>query len=263
VKHVLAQYRREAAGVHRSPERFDHGLEVVEIVLEGGAEVGKAVLTEKVDVFGEDGEDTAHGEWGYGGGGVILFQRAREVGEMPSVTGDAGGDAAGIEGQRVEPDGAEAIANGLKFELVEGDAVGEGVGKRNVGFAGAGKVGEELDGMADVDDDEEGRPAFGGGKGFRVLLGLVAGAEHGFVPAGSAANTGASSMRQFEEEAGLGRGAALLGFEDEATFLIEIDAAGAGEAGRVAEGNGVFEDVVVGGVVGESGVGAGNFEEVW
>jgi len=43
--------------------------------------------------------------------GVIFLKRAGEVGEVRSdIPGDAGGDAAGVEGERVGPDGAEAVA---------------------------------------------------------------------------------------------------------------------------------------------------------
>ena len=61
------------------------------------------------------------------------------------------------------------------------------------------KVGEEFDGIADVDDDEEGRPAIGGRECFGVLLGLIAGAKHGLIPSGSAPNGGTAALRNFEE----------------------------------------------------------------
>jgi len=77
-------------------------------------------------------------------------------------------------------------------------------------------------------------PCVGNGEGFGVLLGLVAGAEHGFVPAGGAADAGAAAAGGFEEGGGVGDRAALLSFEDKASALIEIDEAGAGKAVGVA-----------------------------
>ena len=42
----------------------------------------------------------------------VLFEVAGEVGELPGdVSGNSGRDAAGVEGQRVKPDGAQAIAD--------------------------------------------------------------------------------------------------------------------------------------------------------
>ena len=175
------------------------GLKFAQIVAQTRQEVGEAVWREKVDVFGEEGEDAAHQERRDGFGGVILFERAGEVGEVPGhVAGDAGGDAAGVERERVEPDGAETVADELGFELFEPDAVSEGIGEGNVGLPGARKVGEELDGIADIDHDQERRPAFRGGEGLGVLLGLIAGAEHGLIPSGGAAHGGSAAARHLE-----------------------------------------------------------------
>jgi hypothetical protein len=98
--------------------------------------------------------------------------------------------------------------------------VSEGIGERDVGLACAGEIGEELDGIADIHDDEEGRPAVGDGEGLGVLLGLIAGAEHGLVPACGSADGGSATVGGFEKERGLGRFAALLGLQDEAAALV-------------------------------------------
>jgi len=76
---------------------------VRQIVAETSEEVFETIAREQVDVLGEEGEDTAHQEGSYGFGGVILFERPGEVGEVPGdVARDSGGDAAGIEGERVD-----------------------------------------------------------------------------------------------------------------------------------------------------------------
>src|SRR5437660_1423811 len=106
------------------------------------------------------------------------------------------------------------------------------------------------------------RPTVGRGEGFGVLLRLIAGAKHGLIPAGSVADGGTAAAGEWKEGRGLGRGTALLGFEDEAGTFVEIDAAVGGRAGRVAEGDGTLEDVIVVAVVGEGGIGTGDFEIV-
>lgn len=108
---VLAKDGGEAAGIHAAPEGFDHRFELGQIVVEAGEQRGEAVGREKMDVLGEEGKDAAHEEWRHHFSGVIFLKRAGEVGEVRSdIPGDAGGDAAGVEGERVGPDGPEAVA---------------------------------------------------------------------------------------------------------------------------------------------------------
>ena len=180
-----------------------------------------------MDVLRKERKNTAHQEGRDSCGGIGLLKRAGEVGEMPGdVAGNTCGDAAGIERKRIEPDGSQAIADGRLLDFIERDAVGKGIGKGNVGLAHAGKIGKDLDGVANIDNDEEGGPAFGGGEGLGVLLRLVTSAEHSFVPASSAADGGPATAGHFEKEGRLGRGATLLGFQDEASVLVEVDEAG-------------------------------------
>lgn len=263
VEYMLAKDRGEAAGVHGLPKRFDHGLEVGQVLAEAVEQISEAVLGEEVNVFGEECEDAAHQERRDGRSGVVLFERAGEVGEVLGyIARYSGGDTAGIERERVEPDRAEAIANVVVLQVLEIDAVGEGIGKWNVRFPGTREIGIDLEGVTDVDHDKERRPTFDGREGLGVLLSLVARAEHGLVPPRGAANGGAAATRHFEEERGLGRSAALLGFEDEAAVFVKINETRAGESGEMAKCDGAFENVIVLGVVGDSGVGARHFEEV-
>ena len=45
------------------------------------------------------------------------------------------------------------------FEIREQNAMRERIGKGDIGFTGAGEIGVEFDGVADVDGDQERRPA--------------------------------------------------------------------------------------------------------
>ena len=73
--------------------------------------------------------------------------------------------------------------SGFVAQVGELDAVRARVGKRRVGCAGAGELGVQLDHVADIDDDQERRAAFGGGQRAGVVLGLAAGAQHRVVEA--------------------------------------------------------------------------------
>ncbi len=79
------------------------------------------------------------------------------------------------------PDGLEAGADFRLGEVVEADAVAARVGERGVAAAGAGEFGVELDDVADIEDDQEGRAAFVGGQVAGVVFGLAAGAQQGVV----------------------------------------------------------------------------------
>lgn len=215
-----------------------------------------------MDVFGEGGEDAAHEESSDTGGLVVAFQVFGEGGELSGdFAGDAGTEAGGIEGGRVEPNCAEAVANGGRGEFVEENSVGVFVWELGVVFAREGEVGVEFQAVADVDDDEEGRPAVS--DGFGVELGLVAGGEHRFIPARCFADGCATTSAGGCGDSWSGwAGAALLGFQNEATAFIEVDAAGAGGSVSVVEVDGAFKYVGVVMVVGDRGVGTGNTEDV-
>jgi hypothetical protein len=66
-------------------------------------------------------------------------------------------------------------------QVFEADAVRARVGEGRVGGAAAGELGVQLDDVADIDHHQEGRPAFLGGQGAGVVLGLAAGAQQGVV----------------------------------------------------------------------------------
>lgn len=94
------------------------------------------------------------------------------------------------------------------------------------------------------------------------MLGLVAGTEHGLIPAGGSANGRSAAVREFEERRCFGNCTALFGFQDEAATFVEIDEASAGEASRVTEGYGALEDVLILAVVCDGRVRPRDFQVV-
>ena len=269
---LFAQDGGEAAGLHAAPEFFDHGTELLGVSAQAFEQAGEAVLGQQLDILGKHGEERAHEEGGDTGGVVsAAFQRLREASEvLRDLAGDAGAAARGIERERIEPREAQQVADGGIGEAFERDAVTAGIGERHVSAAGAGELGINLDGVADVDDEEQRRTSLAGGQGAGVLFGLPESAEHGFVPRGGATGGGAA-LEGFAAVGGLGaeRGfvgggnvGTLLAFGDKADAAVAVDAAGAGGAVGMTEGHGALEDVGVVGVVGACGIGTRDFQHV-
>ncbi len=244
------------AGVHFAEELAEEILETGAVVDHLFEEILEAVPGQKADVFGEHAEEAAAEKIGDGlgrvAGGFVGFGEFGEVGG--DVAGDFGGFAGGVEGERIGPDEAETFADGFVAEVGKTDAEAARVREREVSFAGLGEIGVEFDGVADVDDDEEGWIGFGGGKSANVAFGLAAGAGHGVVPLVGAADgggflfdlergEGGSSLFQ---GGGIGLGGLeLFGFEDEAGALVEVDAAFGGGAVVEVFGDGEFEGVTL------------------
>jgi len=78
---------------------------------------------------------------------------------LRDVARGAGGAAGGVEAVRVLPDGFEAGADFGPRKVVEPDAVAARVGEGRVAATGAGEFGVKLDDVADIEDDEKGRPS--------------------------------------------------------------------------------------------------------
>ena len=234
----VAQDDGEAAGVHLFPQRADERDELAEGALPRGGrrdeeaveEVGECLPGQQADVLGEHREQAAGEEAGDALG--VVAGAFEGLGDAGQLAGDgargAGAGAGGVERQRVEPDGAQAGADAFVAQVGEFDAVRARVGERGVGGAAAREVGVELDAVADIEDDQEGRPALLGRQGAGVAFGLAAGAQHGVV-----------------EGLGRGAGADLLGLADGAGAPVAVDEAGAGAAVAVAEGDAALEDVGV------------------
>jgi hypothetical protein len=115
--------------------------------------------------------------------------------------------------------------------------------------------------MADIADEDEGRPAVRGRQGSGIFFRLPLGVEHQHVPRAIRAAPAARFLGYLSGEQIVLAGdlfdtfqAALLGFENEAVFLVEVD-----PTVRIAFvpvlGDGPLEHVVVMIVCGVGGIG--------
>jgi hypothetical protein len=134
----------------------------------------------------------------------------------------------------------QALADAGLGEVGEFDAMRARVGEGGVGGAGACEVGVQFDDVADIDDDQERRPALVGGQRASVAFGLAARALQSVVEtlAGSAE-------------------ADLLGFENEMAALVAVDAPARRAAVAVAKADAALEDVGVVAVSSCAGSGEG------
>jgi hypothetical protein len=121
---LLAEVGGEAADVHVPPQILGHRFELGRVG-ERAEHVAEAVFGQQADIFGKHREQAAHKElrdvvW------VVLVGLERP-GECGELSGDFARDfraAAGrVERERVEPDGAEPVADRRLSKLVELDAV--------------------------------------------------------------------------------------------------------------------------------------------
>ena len=240
LEYVGAQRGGEAAGVHLLPQLLDHRHKMLRGVGQAFEQVGEAVAHEQPDILGKHGEEAAHQEGGGLVGGMpVGFERYGERGEVVgNLAGDACAALGGVEFQGLEPELPQAFADIGAFEVAKENTVTAGSGKRDVGSAGAGKLGVEFDGVADIDHNQKRRATLLGRQRADVLLGLAAGTQHGVVPRHGAALGGSflQLLGGFQRIDGLGSIGSLLGFEHEVTALVEVDPPGA--AGAVAMGEG-------------------------
>lgn len=122
---------------------------------------------------------------------------------------------AGIETERVQPDLAHALAESRIAQLVQANAVMAGIGKGRVNAPGAGELRVQLQRPPDIDQHDKRRPALLRGQVANVFIGLIMRGQHRLIP----------TVRRRSL-------AGLLGFEDEALAVIQIDVA----AGHAAVG---------------------------
>ena len=217
-------------------------------------------------MLGEHREQAAHEEQGDALRVVApLLQQPRDAGQPGRhVAGNGGGMAGGVERERRGPDRRQPVPDVLAPQIVERDAETGAVGELLVMFPLTGKIGEQLDHPADIDDDQEGRPAMLDRQGAGILLGLFARAAHQDVPLARAGRGACLVGQQARKHRPLGRKrfraqslAALLGLQHEAAALVEVDPAApvlllAGQDDRT------LEDIVVAGAGGMGGVGRGD-----
>jgi hypothetical protein len=167
--------------------------------------------------------------------------RARVAGDRAR---DARRDARRVERQRVAPQHLQALADAGLGEIGEFDAMRARVGEGGVGGAGACEVGVQFDDVADIDDDQERRPALVGGQRASVAFGLAA------RPLQSIVETLAGSDE-----------ADLLGFENEMAALVAVDAPARRAAVAVAKADAALEDVGIVAAIVVCRVGGGDVEQ--
>ena len=137
------------------------------------------------------------------------------------------------------------------MKLIKGNAIPVAVRELVVALALFGEVSVELDDVAHVNDHQEGRPAVILGDRASVIVGLVAGLEHGVVPGGGAAHAVPNALL-FAFSGTLGQVAlpvlllvnALFGFQNEVARAVDVGKAGTAFVG-VREGDGPLEPVVI------------------
>ena len=194
------------------------------------------------------------------------FQHAGDGGEtLGNLARHAGGLASRVERLRVEPDFPQALADRGIAELVERDAEPTPIGELRVIFPLTGEIGVGFDDVADIAHQDERRPAVIDRQGAGIVGRLPMGVEHEHIEAGGgdAAGFGAGGAR--------GDGfdlfvaallSCLLGFQHEATPLVEIDPAGRDRAIRAGFLHRALEHVIIIGGGRGGGIGARHVEHV-
>ena len=183
---------------------------------------------------------------------ALTFKAATELCEVVGdLACDPGGGARGVERLGVRPDGVEPVAHGLVAQILERDAEAVAVRELGVALPLAGKVSVDLDDMAHIDDQQEGRPAVLLGDGTRVAVSLVAGTKHRILESARAptpmTELGLRCIlwREKTELLGLGLWAGpLFGLHDETATSIEIDPP-ATSLSCMGLGDGALEPVVI------------------
>ncbi len=218
------------AGVHVAPQAAEQGGNRGGVGVAFAEQRGELALGQQPDILGEHAEEAAGKKAGDGFGGVAgAFERLGDFGEVRrDLARDARGVAGRVEVERVAPYRREALADRVVAQIGEADAVGARIGKGHIGATALRELGVELDDVADVDHDDEGRAALASGQGAGVVLGLAASAQQGVVEG-------------FRRTAS----ADFLGFQHEGAALVAVDATGAAAAVAMTEADRPLEHVVL------------------
>lgn len=161
---------------------------------------------------------------------AATLERARQLGQLRRhLARDARAGAARVQAVRIQPDAAQGFAHFRFGQVGQRNAVAARVRERGVGCAAARELRIQLDDVADIDHQHEGRPALGGRQGARIAFGL-----------------GACTQQRIVKTLGAAAGPQLLGLEHEMAAVVAVDAPGAGAAVAVVEGDGALEHVVRG-----------------
>ena len=135
--------------------------------------VAKTALRQQLHVFGEHREQATHQKQRDGFRVIKLFAVLalglfEMLGDFRQPLGDfarrLGRDLGRVQLVRIEPYQAKPLANVVAAKVFEVNSKALAVGKLRVVFALSRKVGVNLEAMANVANDEEGRPALGQGQ---------------------------------------------------------------------------------------------------
>ena len=144
-------------------------------------QLGEGPEGQQFHIFGEHGEETAHEESCHMFRRVLAFQRAGEFGEaVGDLARDFRADAAGVQRERIGPDGAQQVARFAVQQALQRQAEAGGIGEGQVLAAHACPVRVEADGVAYVHYEQKGgRPsATFFSQCARIALGLRVGLQH-------------------------------------------------------------------------------------
>ena len=182
------QMRGVAALVHHPPQALQRRGEMLGRLDHVTQQSLEPLLGQKADILGEHGEEAAHEEFRDLLGVVLAFQALGDTGEaLGNVAGDFGAAFGRIERVRVAPDRTQPVADGLVAQACQRDGIALAVRELGVVLPLAGKVGIDLDHVAHIDDQDEGRPAVLLRQRAGVILRLPLGGAHHPVPATRAA----------------------------------------------------------------------------
>ena len=242
--------------VHHPPKIFERRPEILRRPDHTFQQLLEAPFRQQADILGEHGEQAAHEKFGDFLGVVLSFQAAGDIREpLGNVAGDLGAAFGGIERMRIGPDRAQPGADFGLAQAGQRNGIAGAVGELGVILPLPGEIGIHLDDIADIDDQNEGRPAMLLGQGAGVILGLLLGLAHGLVPAARTAGrrAGLDLRGVLGEQGRLGRIGrlplhllgGLLAFHDKAIALVQVDPAPRRRAVVELEVDAPFEDVIV------------------
>ena len=196
-------------------------------------------------------------------GGYFFASSAFEhFGKAPGdFASNLGGSSGRIERLRFEPDRSQTLTCLGLAQVFQINAKALSVWELRVVLSLSGEISINLDAVADIANENEGRPAVRGRQRAGVLFRLTLGVEHEHIPGAARAGPAAFRRIGFAENRSFWPAialsplpAALLGFENERILAVKID-----PADRVAviavTRHYALEDVIVPLMTGAGGIG--------
>jgi hypothetical protein len=165
-------------------------------------------------------------------------------------SGDLAGDACGltcrVQRLGVGPDALQPLDHIGIAKVLQTDAEAFAVGEVGIGAARPGEIGIDLEHIADVADDDEGRGRVVSGQAGDIVLGLTPRITHQHIPA-TFAGGGGSGFNGLEQGwlvIALGC-ARLLCLKNETATFVKVDAQSRGNALGLSPLYSAFKNVVV------------------